>query len=189
MANYGGRGHARREELARAKGFASYGAYRKASREAQQRATAALARRDETYRRSGAAVQSAQPQRRSRRLQADMGAGGQVIVSMVDRELRAFLRRAGRDENRIYGRMVVRIDTDQELVPKSQRPRVEFALWQKGGVDPGWLLDLADALGSVRAAITQQIEAAAGNTTQGGSGAGMVAEDEWTLVEIQLLAK
>lgn len=180
--------HQRREEIARAKGFPSYSAYRKASRAQQAAATAALARTNDAYRRSGAAAQAADAGRRARRLETDLGAAGTVLVSMRDRDLRTFLRRAERAENRIYGRMVVRIDNDEE-VPKAQRERREFELWKKGGVDPGWLLGLADALGSVKLAIIQQIEGAAENTSVGGSGPGMVGGDAWTLVEIQLLAR
>lgn len=175
MAQYSGN-KGRREELARAKGARSYSEYRKWPAARRERATARLASRNASYRKTGAAKQaSAAGGKQRRHLQADLGAAGNVLVSMVDRELRAFLRRADREGNRVSVRATIRHD-DPPTLPVRDRPRQEVSLYSRGGVDPSWLLALADTFGKVRDAIAEQIAAVYG------------LEGPWTLIEIQLLA-
>lgn len=180
MANYSGQGHARRNELARAKGFRNYNEYRNATPAQRDAANARLARTNERYRATGGAKQSAP--KRARRLRQDLGAAGDAIVSGRDRELRAFLRKATRDGARVYGRVTVRDDSDEEL-PAGQRPTETYALWSKGGIDPEWLLTLADALGRVRDAIAEQTQAGVENRK------GYGLPDAWTIIDIQLVAQ
>lgn len=179
MANYSGRATQRRRELAQAKGFASFQEYRNATPAQREAANRAMAARDPSYRRTGGAKQS-RP-KSARRLRQNLGAAGDAIVSGVDRELRAFLRKADRDGSRVYARVTIRDDTDDEL-PARERPTEQWALWSRGGVDPTWLLQLADSLGRVRDAIAEQVEASSENRK------GYGLPDTWTIIEIQLVA-
>lgn len=169
MAQYSGRGHERRNEIARAKGFRNYAEYRKATPAQQQAATARLARSSAAYARTGAAAQAATTAGgRRRHLPAiDLGAAGQAIVSGRDRELRSFVRRAEREGDRVKGHFIIR--------DENGRTR-EVNIWSKGGVDPSWLLAAADGFGRMADVIVDQVAQVYG------------LEGAWKLIEIQLVA-
>ena len=159
----------RRDELAREKGFASYGAYRKASKAEREQATRRLAARDVTYRATNAVAQVAQPVRRL----VDLGGGRQLLSSMNNRELYAFLVRAERNDQRVSG------------VATFAPPPSTVSLWRRGGIDPSYILDELRAAGSrdVKAWIEDYIDNAGDNAggVSGGAGGG-------SLVGLQLTA-
>lgn len=136
MANYGGRGFARRDELARAKGFDSYNAYRRATKAEREAATARAAaagayRTQLDARRAAAQVKSPPALRRLH----DLGGGRQLLHSMSNRELYAFLRRARDNDLRVFA--LVTIEPDRKV-----------SLWKRGGIDPAYVIDDLDAANS-----------------------------------------
>lgn len=111
MANYGGRGFDRRDELARAKGFRSFYDYRTAPKEVRDRANAAYEAAHPDYKRTGGRKQSAEAatsRTRKRRL-VSLGGHRESIDSMRRRELWAFVQRAARAGVRRRGRAPVRV--------------------------------------------------------------------------------
>lgn len=98
MANYSGEGHARRDAIARAKGFKSYYDYRKAPKHVRDSANAAYEAAHPTYKATGGrkqSAQAAQSQTRRQRL-VKLGPHRETIDSMRNRELWAFIKRAAR---------------------------------------------------------------------------------------------
>lgn len=162
MANYGGRGYARRNELAREKGFASYAEYRKATKAEREAASRELAARSPEYAATNAVEQVVSPPAK-RRLH-DLGGGRQLLRSMSNRELFAFLRRA-RDagDMRVFGTLNVETTTDDDGDTEVTHSVVE--LWKRGGIDPAYIIDELEAADSrdVIAWLYQYVSDAAGN--------------------------
>lgn len=153
MANYGGRGQERRNEIARAKGFRSYSEYRKASKADRERASRQLAARDVRYRATNAVRQVVSPPAK-RRLH-DLGGGRQLLRSTSNRELWAFLRRAEQADMRVFASVTV----------AGAGGPSEVTLWKRGGIDPSYILDELRAADSrdVRQWLEDYIEEAGGN--------------------------
>lgn len=169
MANYGGRNATeRRRELAQAKGFRSFHEYRKASDAERIAANRRLAALRPSYRATGAVTQSEKAATRRPRL-VSLGGDLQILHSMSDRELLAFMRRAGRAELRLYAALTLR--------PKNGRADVRARIWTKGGADPTWAYDTAKAFGSAKLFLVDQL-LSAGDGYPLGAG--------WTLVAVEL---
>lgn len=150
MANYSGAGHSRRDEVARAKGFASYYAYRTAPKPQRDAANAAYEARSASYRRSGGRRQSetaATSKTRTRRV-VRLGAHREAIDSMRNRELYAFVKRAARAG--VQRRNAARVVIYATLTIECQRcvrpdgttgPRIEVhRLWANYGYAASHLL-------------------------------------------------
>lgn len=157
MANYGGRGYARRKEIALAKGFPSVNAYQKASKAERLAATQALAARDPSYAKTRAVeLVRHPPVDAPKRRRLDLGNDRELVQTMRNRELIAFLRRAD-----AAGLNVTATVTGPD---HAGRPSVT-TLWRKGGIDPSYILDELDAEESrdVIAWLQDYIDNAGGN--------------------------
>ena len=159
MANYSGRGFQRRQELAREKGFASYAAYRRASAAERAAATRRLAGENAAYARTNAAAQIVTREKikqASRRRLIDLGGDRQILRSINNRELYAFLVRAEKAELRVFAVVEVNAAGGKQIIE----------LWKRGGIDPAYILDELRAAGSrdVLQWLQDYIDNAGGNT-------------------------
>jgi len=137
-------GHARREQLARDKGFASYRAYRRAGAERREAATRALAQRRPAYARTGAARQAEAPAKRRGRVQIFRAPERVGVRTRREDVLRSQLRRNGHRQVKAF--LVL---SDGSTYP----------IFQHGGWRADRLLRLAGAEhgGSVIAALLAQL--------------------------------
>lgn len=174
MAQYGKgtNAWARRNAIARAKGFKNYNEYRRASKAEREAATKRAAEAG-VYKTPQAAKTSVElvTSPPARRRLHDLGGGRQLLHSMNNRELYAFLVRAERNELRVFA--LVTIDADRKI-----------PLWKRGGIDPshildelrparsndvvGWIADyMVNALGYPPGTVIRMIDMSSGAANEG----------------------